>query len=370
MFWCLGEFRVGIVEDYLSEVSMESSKGKPESGNCTNTGEEVKGCYTYDYPRPALTADNVVFGFDGEHLNVLLVKRGTEPYLGLWALPGGFMRMCESIDECARRELYEETNVRDIYLKQIHTFSSPERDPRGRVVTVAFMALVRPSDHKVIGGDDASEADWFDVERLPELAFDHHEILEYARMFLRESLRLRPVAFRLINEVFTVDELRKVYEVINDTVYDRRNFERKLLSAGIVDDMTPPAEPGRRPLRRFSLNSKMTRLLDKDSCDDHPFIDEGSLEESLISAAAPISPGSTQVFEVYDEIPTPCSSNESDNESDMILESGCECSAHTELRMEKLNDDSVYCLSKDKTCKKSKGSDFFGSIKNLFDFFD
>lgn len=184
-----------------------------------------------------MTADNVIFGFDGESLRILLVERGIEPYKGSWALPGGFMRMNETIEDCARRELKEETNVHDVYLEQFHVFSNPNRDPRGRVVTVAFIALVRPSDHNVIGGDDASSALWFDVEMLPPLAFDHREIIDMARARLKELLRIKPVAFRLLDEVFTVDELRRVYEVISGNTFDRRNFHRKLMQSEVIRDV-------------------------------------------------------------------------------------------------------------------------------------
>lgn len=199
--------------------------------------DDPKGKYTYDYPRPAMTADNVIFGFDGDALQVLLVERGIDPFKGSWALPGGFMRMNETVDECARRELMEETNVHDVYLEQFHVFSDPDRDPRGRVVTVAYIALVRPSDHDVIGGDDASRAMWFDVDMLPPLAFDHLEIIDMARARLKELLKIKPVAFRLLNEIFTVDELRRVYEVISGNSFDRRNFHRKLMQSNMISDI-------------------------------------------------------------------------------------------------------------------------------------
>lgn len=203
----------------------------------TTAGDDAKGTYVYEYPRPAVTADNVIFGFDGERLQILLVERGLEPYKGCWALPGGFMRINETIDQCARRELKEETNVSDVYLEQFHVFSDPARDPRGRVMTVAYIALVRPSDHAVIGGDDASNAMWFDADMLPPLAFDHLQIVDMARQRLKELLKTRPVAFRLLDEIFTVDELRRVYEVISGNTFDRRNFHRKLMQTGVISDV-------------------------------------------------------------------------------------------------------------------------------------
>lgn len=206
-----------------------------KTDSCENsTGNSRKG-YCYEYPRPAMTADCVIFGFDGDALRLLLIERGVDPYKGYWALPGGFMRMDETIEECARRELMEETGVTDVYLEQCHTFSATTRDPRGRVVTVAFIALIRPADYHIAAGDDAAKAAWFDATMLPPLAFDHREIIAFAREYLKEALRLRPVAFRLLNEVFTIDELRRVYEVINDTIYDRRNFERKALQSKLLE---------------------------------------------------------------------------------------------------------------------------------------
>lgn len=198
--------------------------------------------YTYEYPRPAMTSDCVIFGFDGNAMRILLIERGVEPYKGYWALPGGFMRMNETIEQCAARELQEETGVRDVFLEQFHTFSSVDRDPRGRVVTVAFIALVRPDDYEVAGGDDATMAIWFDASMLPPLAFDHQDIVAKAKEYLREALKTRPIAFQLLNEAFSLDELRKVYEVINGTTYDRRNFQRKALQSDLLMPTAEDAE--------------------------------------------------------------------------------------------------------------------------------
>ncbi len=196
----------------------------------------INEMYTYKYPHAALTTDSVVFGFDGRRLFVLLIERGLEPYKGDWALPGGFMNMDESVEECARRELQEETGIKDVYLEQFHVFSSVHRDPRERVVTVAFLALVRKSEYQLIAGDDAAEAQWFELDELPPLAFDHHEIIKLARERLQEILRTRPIAFRLLDEKFSMSELQRIYEAINGTTYDRRNFARKMASTGLLRD--------------------------------------------------------------------------------------------------------------------------------------
>lgn len=201
----------------------------------------LRGHYEYEYPHPALTCDCVVFGFDGTHLNILCIERGLEPFKGYWALPGGFCRPDESIEQCAARELAEETNISEVYLQQFHTFSRPDRDPRERVVTVAFLALIRPSDFNVAAGDDAANTHWFRADQLPTLAFDHDEIIDKAREELGRKLRYEPLAFRLLEQHFTMPELQRLYEDILGQKFDRRNFARKMQSTGLLDPA--PDEP-------------------------------------------------------------------------------------------------------------------------------
>jgi 8-oxo-dGTP diphosphatase len=138
------------------------------------------GNFCYEYPRPALTADCVVVGIDGNEMKILLIERGAEPFKGKWALPGGFMEMHESADECALRELKEETGISNVTVQQFYTYSAVDRDPRGRVVTVAYYVVVNIADCHVQPGDDAAKAEWFSITHLPPLAFDHKQIIEMA----------------------------------------------------------------------------------------------------------------------------------------------------------------------------------------------
>ncbi len=210
---------------------------------------EKKSSYTYKYPHPSVTTDCVIFGFDGRDMRILLVERGLEPYKGSWALPGGFLKMDETVEECAKRELKEETNVSNVFLEQFHTFSAVDRDPRERVLTVAFYALVKPSDYEVIGGDDAANAQWFEQNELPPLAFDHEEVINMAKECLKEKLRTKPIAFKLLNDKFSMTELQTLYEVILGTKYDRRNFYRKAISSGFLaeEGVSDKVQASRRP---------------------------------------------------------------------------------------------------------------------------
>ena len=195
--------------------------------------EELK--YHYKYPHPSVTTDCVIFGFDGTKLNVLLVERGVEPYKGRWALPGGFLKMDESAETGARRELIEETGLKTGYIRQFHTFTDPERDPRERVITIAFYALVRISE--VQGGDDAAQACWFPVDNVPALAFDHDLILRRATDELRKQIHFEPIGFELLPEQFTMKQLQHLYEAILGVTFDRRNFYNKMLKLGILTEL-------------------------------------------------------------------------------------------------------------------------------------
>ena len=201
--------------------------------------EENKYCYRY--PHPAVTTDCVIFGFDGERLQVLLIERGIEPYKGKWAFPGGFLKMDETAEEGARRELKEETGLDGAYMEQFHTFSAPERDPRERVITIAYYALVKIQEVK--GGDDAASARWFPLDDIPSLAFDHDCILRMATQRLREQIHFQPIGFELLPEKFTLKELQLLYEAILGINFDRRNFSKKMMHLEILTDLEETVWP-------------------------------------------------------------------------------------------------------------------------------
>ncbi len=196
--------------------------------------------YQYKYEHPAVTTDCVIFTYEDWKLKVLLVKRGGEPYKGEWALPGGFLRSDETAKEGALRELREETGLEAAAIGELGVFSDPGRDPRERVITIAFYALVKPSE--VQGGDDADEAAWFPIDELPQLAFDHADIIHVALERIKRDIHFEPIGFDLLDEEFTIPDLQRLYEIILGVKFDRRNFQRKILSSGILEEAEEPVE--------------------------------------------------------------------------------------------------------------------------------
>ena len=193
--------------------------------------------YTYEYPRPAVTVDCVVFGMDDQGLKVLLIRRDLEPYRSHWALPGGFVEMEEGLDAAARRELEEETGLKGVYLEQLYTFGDVGRDPRGRVISVAYYALVKLSEHPPKAASDAREAAWFGVRDIPALAFDHKHVLQVALERLRGKVRYCPIGVELLPAKFTLTQLQRVYEVVLERNLDKRNFRKKILSLGCLVEL-------------------------------------------------------------------------------------------------------------------------------------
>ena len=215
--------------------------------------EENKYCYKY--PHPAVTTDCVIFGFNGERLQVLLIERGIEPYKGHWAFPGGFLKMDETAEEGAKRELKEETGLADAYIQQLYTFSNPDRDPRERVITIAYYALVKIQEVK--GGDDAASARWFPLDEIPPLAFDHDYILRMATQRLREQIHFQPIGFELLPEKFTLKELQLLYEAILGINFDRRNFSKKMMHLEILTDLEETVWPTpKREAKLYKFNAE------------------------------------------------------------------------------------------------------------------
>ena len=223
-----------------------------------NTEIHIEG-YTYKYPHPAVTTDCVVFGFDGRELKVLLIERGQPPYKGLWAFPGGFLRMNETAEECAKRELKEETGLELGKVRELGTFSDITRDPRERVISIAFYSLARHSAVK--GGDDAAKAKWWAIDDIPHLAFDHDYILRKAMKRIRQDIHFEPVGFDLLDEQFTIAELQRLYESILGVNFDRRNFYRKMLQTGVLEEV----EEDEMPRRAYFGKRKEMKRMDIDA---------------------------------------------------------------------------------------------------------
>lgn len=218
--------------------------------------------YTYSHPRPALTVDCVVFGFDEGALKVLLVRRGVRPFEGCWALPGGFVHVEEALEDAARRELREETGVDRVFLEQLYTFGRVDRDPRERVVSVAYYALVPLAGHAPCAATDARDAAWFEVRDTPRLAFDHAEILDTAFMRLRGKVRYQPIGFELLPPKFTLTDLQRVYETILERPLDKRNFRRKILAMNLLDELDEvQRDVAHRAARLYRFNPGKYRRL-------------------------------------------------------------------------------------------------------------
>lgn len=220
---------------------------------------------TLSYPevRMRVAVDIVIFTIQSGALKVLLVKRKIDPFRGHFAIPGGFVHEHEDLDQAALRELHEETGVRDLYLEQLYSFGDPKRDPRGRVISVSYFALIS-ADRQLEAGSDAAEAAWHAVRQLPPLAFDHAAILNYALERLRNKLEYTTVGFQLLPEKFTLVQLQEVYEAILDKKLDKRNFRRKMSLLKILKPLNEFQPSSRRPAQLFRfLAPRFEKLKDK-----------------------------------------------------------------------------------------------------------
>ncbi|MEW6303526.1 MAG: NUDIX domain-containing protein [Verrucomicrobiota bacterium] len=221
--------------------------------------------YCYKYPHPAVTVDIIVFAIHEDDLKVLLIQRKGEPYRNFWALPGGFVEINESVDTAALRELHEETGVEDVFLEQLYTFGEPKRDPRERVISVAYYSLVFLKEHTIRAASDALNACWFPIHDLPALAFDHPKIMSMAIKRLQGKVVYAPVIFSLLPPKFRLNQLRRVYEIILEHPIDAKAFRKHILSMGILTqldevDKTEPGPPA--PLYRFD-RKKYERMEEK-----------------------------------------------------------------------------------------------------------
>lgn len=217
--------------------------------------------YTYQYPHPAVTTDIVIFTIRQDALKVLLVKRANAPFQGEWALPGGFVGLDESLEEGARRELQEETGVAGVYLEQLYTFGEPDRDPRERVITVAYYALIPTDEVEIRAATDAEGVSWYGLEELPNLAFDHAEILEAAHERLVAKLDYSTIAFQFMPREFTLTELQTVYELILREPLDKRNFRKRILGLKLIKETGKERKSGaHRP-------AKLYRVIDRTRVD-------------------------------------------------------------------------------------------------------
>lgn len=231
--------------------------------NQTEFSPTQRETYSYEYPRPSVTVDIILFTFREDQLKVLLVRRNHAPFADHWALPGGFVNIDEDLEDGARRELSEETNVQDVYLEQLYTFGDPHRDPRGRVITVAYFALLsndQVAGLQIHGASDVGEAAWWNIYDLPDLAFDHARILQYAVQRLRWKLEWTALGFLLLPAEFTLSELQRVYETVLHEPLDKRNFRRKMLAADVLEETGNLREGDHRPAKLYRFTAKAIEL--------------------------------------------------------------------------------------------------------------
>lgn len=213
-------------------------------------------------PQIKLTVDAIVFGYNAGKISILLIQRKYEPFKGKWAIPGGFVLENESLEEAVQRELKEETGVSINYLEQLYTFGAVDRDPRGRVVSVAYFGLIHPDGHTLEASTDAELAQWFEIDNLPELSFDHKDILNVAIERLKGKITYEPIGFELLETKFPFSDLEKLYTTLLGRPVDRRNFRKKINNLNILDELDEKVSLGAgRPASLFKFNEKRYKQL-------------------------------------------------------------------------------------------------------------
>ncbi len=218
--------------------------------------------YHYDYPRPALTTDCVIFGFDGGELKLLLIEREKKPFKNRWALPGGFVFIEEATEDCAKRILLEKAGIKNVFIEQLYTFSDVKRDPRERIISVSYFALVNKHQYELIAGRDTIKAEWFELSKLPKLAFDHRKIVKTAIQRLRGKVSYQPIGFELLSEKFTLTQLQALYESILEIDIDKRNFRKKILGMGLLQPLEEKEKNvAHKAARYYSFDKKAYKEL-------------------------------------------------------------------------------------------------------------
>lgn len=214
------------------------------------------------YAKPSVTVDIVIFTIKSSELKVLLVKRSISPFKDKWSIPGGFVNIEQSLEDAAKTKLEEKTSVKDVYLEQLYTFGEPKRDPRGRVITVTYFALINSENIVLKDNKDQKDVGWFQLDKLPQLAFDHKEIMEYALKRLKWKFEYTTAAFSLLPKKFTMTQLQELYEIVFAEKLDKRNFRKKILSLKILEEEEVMRNVSFRPPQLYSLKTGLGEVVD------------------------------------------------------------------------------------------------------------
>jgi 8-oxo-dGTP diphosphatase len=216
------------------------------------------------YEQPAVTVDLVIFTVNNDMLKIMLIKRAENPFAESWSLPGGFLKVGESLEEAALRVLKEKTGMENVYMEQLYTFGDPGRDPRARVITVAYFALIPWKNLIQPDSDKVTDLMWVSVDRLPKLAFDHKSIVEYAVLRLRAKASYSNIVYSLMPIKFRLSELQNIYEIIINAKLDKRNFRKRMLATGLLQETGKKDAAGaHRPAMLYKIKKMEIAFLDQ-----------------------------------------------------------------------------------------------------------